>query len=374
VSSNLRAVFHHPHALEPGGARASVVRPFRMLEAFQSLGYEVDCVTGTARERAQAMRTVEQRLQAGAQYAFLYAESSTEPTLLTEPHHLPLHPLLDFSFMARLKAKGVPLGLFYRDVYWRFPSYGLSLPAWKRWGAQAMYRYDLWQYRRLLDHLYLPALAMAPYLPWPLNAQVSALPPGHVPARAPAPRQGPGLNLLYVGGLGQHYQLHALFEAVNQVPGVNLTVCTRVAEWQAVGAQYPMGTDARIQVVHASGDALQALYAQADVCMLAVKPSPYWQFAAPVKLFEYIGMERPIVASQDTLPGRLVQELGVGWTVPYEVEPLRGLLQRLSASAAERLACQAQTRRVAARHTWQARAQQVVADLAPLSRALAVRP
>ncbi len=98
-----------------------------MMEAFRSLGIEVDVVSGYSSERAAAISRIERGLRQGVHYAFMYGESSTEPTLLTDRHHLPLHPTLDFGFFARLKARAVPLGVFYRDIYWRFPGYGTAL-------------------------------------------------------------------------------------------------------------------------------------------------------------------------------------------------------------------------------------------------------
>src|SRR5262245_15032723 len=137
----MRMIFHHPLPVAPGAASGSGVRPLQMMEAFRSLGIEVDAVCGYAAERAQAIARVEHSLRLGTRYDFLYSESSTEPTLLTDRHHLPLHPWLDFGFLARLKARSVPLALFYRDIYWRFPEYGAALPWWKRWGGKLFYRF-----------------------------------------------------------------------------------------------------------------------------------------------------------------------------------------------------------------------------------------
>ena len=53
------------------------------------------------------------------------------PTLLTEPHHFPTHPLLDFGFFRYVKKQGIPIGLFYSDIFWKFEDYGKDLSfAW----------------------------------------------------------------------------------------------------------------------------------------------------------------------------------------------------------------------------------------------------
>ncbi|WP_428505500.1 glycosyltransferase [Roseateles sp.] len=364
--SQPRMVFHHPHPVRAGAQTASGVRPFRMLEAFAALGYAVDAVVGTARERAQVIATVRARLRAGERYDFMYSESSTEPTLLTEPHHLPLHPTLDFGFMRQLKAAGVPLGLFYRDVYWRFPGYGVNLPRWKRAAALWAYHHDLRQYRSLLDRLYLPSLPMSAYVPEIPIERVRALPPGHgdlAPVAARSRKSGEPLHLLYVGGMGANYPLHRLLEAVHQLPQLRLTVCTREAEWRAVAAQYPLPDGERVRIVHASGAGLIPLYEMADVCVLFVQPQPYWTFAVPVKQFEYIGMGLPILASEGTLSGDFVRDHGVGWTLPYDTDALLLQLQHLVQTPDAVAARRAQSLALAPHHSWLARSQQVASDL-----------
>lgn len=355
-------IFHHPLPLQPDAVAASGIRPNRMIEAFRSLGYEVDTVCGYSDDRARAIAEVDRRLRQGERYAFVYAESTTEPTLLTDRHHLPLRPHLDFAFFARLKARGIPIGLFYRDVYWRFPDYGAALPWWKKAGARFFYRYDLFQYRRLLDRLYLPSMAMAPHVPWVERARMAALPPGCVD-RPVARRPSDTLCLLYVGGLGEHYQMHELFRALEGLPQVQFTLCTREAEWQAVRHDYSLPTSGNVEIVHRSGDGLLGLYEQADVGMLCVKPQPYREFAAPFKLYEYLGFERPVIASLGTLAGEFVESQRVGWGVPYQAEQIAALLRRLRDDRALLDARMSELRAVKRQHTWQERAQQVVNDL-----------
>ena len=63
---------------------------------------------------------------------------------------------------------------------------------------------------------------------------------------------------------------------------------------------------APVQVVHRSGAELEQLYDNADACVLFVQPDPYREFAAPVKLFEYLGHGKPVIASAGTLAAQVV--------------------------------------------------------------------
>src|SRR5699024_12009507 len=106
----MHIIFHHPLPLDLNARSASGIRPKRMLQAFRELGYEVDLVTGYAKERKAAVKAVKEKIKQGIQYDFVYAESSTMPTIMTEPHHLPLHPFLDFSFFRFCKKQDIPVG------------------------------------------------------------------------------------------------------------------------------------------------------------------------------------------------------------------------------------------------------------------------
>ncbi len=358
----MRMVFHHPLPMAADGASASGVRPWRMVEAFRAIGLEVDVVCGYAAERARSIGEVEARLAAGDRYAFAYCESSTEPTLLTERHHLPTHPLMDFAFLRRLRSRGVPIGLFYRDIYWRFPGYGAGLPWWKAAGAKLFYRWDLLQYRRLLDRLYLPSMAMARHVPLVDPARMAALPPACTDSPIDL-RQDAALRLLYVGGMGAHYRMHELFRAVAGLDDVRLTVCTREAEWLAVRDEYPLPAGGNIRVVHRAGAGLTELFEDADVGILCVEPHAYWDFAAPVKLYEYIGAGRPVIASAGTWSARFVTSEGVGWDCAYDAAQIGALLRRLRDDRSLVRDRAAVVARIRPAHTWSARAGQVVADL-----------
>ncbi|MEL4356298.1 MULTISPECIES: glycosyl transferase [unclassified Luteococcus] len=362
-----RMVFHTPLPLNRQATTASGIRPVRMRDAFEELGYEVWEVTGYAKERATAARRVREALAAGTTFDFCYSESSTMPTSMTDPHHLPLHPRLDFTLLGALRAAGTPVGLFYRDIHWSLDSYGAGMNPLKKHAALAAYRYDLRAYQRCLNVLYLPSAEMAPHVPVG-TLRTRALPPGHaMPAVSEPPADG--VHLFYVGGLGGHYHLPKLLEAVQLVAAeghdVSLTMCTHANQFEGQKEHYEAFLGGPVRVVHASGEELAPYYAQANTAALFVEPHDYWTFAAPVKMYEYVGQARPILASEGTLCGEVVRENGFGWTIPYTVEAAADLLRDL-ARHPERIREQHQ-QLVAHRveHSWLQRARTVAEDLSP---------
>ena len=367
-------IFHAPFPLQPGRLAASILRPLAMRQAFADLGYRVMEVTGYAAQRRQAMRRVRAAIAAGAAPAFVYGENATIPNALTEPRHLPPHPLLDLSFFRDCQRAGVPVGIFYRDVYWRFPQFRKGINPILEAGLQATYRGELLAYQRLGIHLFLPSRAMGRHIPFLTPERASALPPG-----APAVEAGGGsrptggapvaeeLDLLVVGVRQDNYRLDACLRAVSQTPGTRVTLCVRQETWEETREHYaPLLPAGRADVVHRSGSELLPLYERADLGVLFTEPNPYWDFAVPYKLYEYLAHELPVIAVRGTQTGRLVQEMGIGWVLEYDAGALSALLRHLREAPEEIEAVRRRMREVLPSQTWQARARQVAEELTGL--------
>lgn len=355
-------VFHAPYPLGERAGSGSGVRPVRMRQAFADVGYEVIEVTGRGRGRRRAVTALARDLDGGLQVDFGYGENSTMPTVLTEPHHLPTHPLVDLQLLRLLRRHRVPTGMFYRDVYWRFPEYTERVHPVVAAGTRSLYHAELLAYRRWLDRVYLPSLRIADRVPHLRRDQVAALPPGG--EIVDTPRMAGPFTVLYVGNVSPYYRLHHLLGAVAATPAVRLLLCTTEDAWAAARTEYEPLLSDRVEVVHRSGDGLRGLFAQADLCSLMVEPSEYRDFAAPVKLFEYLGHGKPVLASEGTYAAEIVSEQRLGWAVPYAVGDLVAVLTRLRDHRQE--VAQARARVLAARadHSWTARARTVAQDLA----------
>lgn len=364
-----RCVYHVPYPIAPNPTAGGQVRAGKMLAALQNWG-EVWTVSGNTAQRRRMIHQVRKAVSAGVHFDFCYSESSTMPLTMTEPNHLPLHPFMDLGFMTWLRGKGVPVGLFYRDIYWKFPVYDDNgLPGYQELAAKAMYHYDLLAYREAVDVLFLPSLRMGEYINVGPRVRKLALPPGHdIDAEPSEPAASP-LSLFYVGGMGSLYQMQELCAAVTQVPQAHLTICTRPNEWKAVEADYEPVMGPNISVVHANGKAALAPYfAAANVALMVFRPNEYRDFAAPLKLFEYIGNGKPIMATTGSLAGDVVGRDGLGWVVGYDREEIATLLRRLSSHPEEVTAARGRVMANRDRHTWNARVDELADVLGGVDR------
>lgn len=357
-------VFHAAYPFDPQSVSASAIRPRKMYQAFRSLGYEVLDVTGFARERRKKIKALRQRVAMGQKVDFLYSESSTIPPFITEKKHLPPHFFLDIDLFRWCGANGIPTGVFYRDIYWKFSDWEDRVGPVFTHLLRPLYRAELAAYSRYCSRIFLPSEEMLEHLPELSKTHCVPLPPGgEITEEIPRNKDSGELSLFYVGGIGVHYRLHNLVQAVTQVPGVRLTLCTDAARWEAVRDEYPQAHHPQISVVHESGEGLDPLYAQADICCVAVEPHFYWEFASPVKVYEYIGRGKPLLATTDTLPGKLVDDHGLGWVSDNSVAALSAQLARLRDNRELVNAATNRVRAIRSEHTWQARARTVAREL-----------
>jgi glycosyltransferase involved in cell wall biosynthesis len=362
-------IFHIPFKIDEDWPSASQIRPIRMLNAFKSIGYNVDIVMGYGKERKNNIQKIKDKIRSGVKYDFMYSESSTEPTLLTEKNHIPKFPFLDFGFFNFCRNNGINIGLFYRDVYWKFDEYKLTVSFIKRIIACMFYKYDLFRYKRLLNTLYLPSLKMYDYVPMDFKGKVEELPPAAEKDKICLDNHNvliekrKNLNIFYVGGLNYLYNLEYLFDVVSENKNLNLTVCCREKEWTAEKGKYEKYLNDRIKVIHESGDGLIPYFKQADLFSIFVEPQEYREFAMPVKLFDYLTYGKPIIATSGTGVGEFIDKNNVGWSVGYSKEELRKKLMYIIENPKVYIEKVNSIKNIIQDNTWEARARKVMNDL-----------
>ncbi len=349
-------VFFGPFSPANSPPSGSSVRPEKMREGFQANAVRVISIAGTSGERRRKWRALDMEKE---NIVGVYAELSTMPLALTDPDHLPRHPFLDMKMFRKMRTAGIPVAVFYRDVYWRFSQYKREVYPVKRRVAEFFYNLELRQMVRSVSHLFLPSLRMFPEIPvnFPLS-RVSALPPGGEirPIRRKT-NSGP-LALLSVGGvLPPLYDLSPVFDALRRVPAVFLTLCCRQGEWERVRDSYNLPVN--VEVVHKAKTELDDLYGQAEVFLMFRKMEGYLKFVMPVKLFEAIGAGLPVVTNAGCEMGDFVEREGVGWALRNSNE-LAPLLERLAQRPAALQKRRETAEKIRNYHTWRARAGEIM--------------
>ncbi len=362
-----KCIFHIPNHIDLQGPSGSNVRPVKMLQAFQNIGYDVDYVMGYGKERKDSISRIKNNIKNGVKYDFFYSESSTMPTLLTEKNHLPIYPNLDFGFMSFCKNEGIKIGLFYRDLHWKFPVYRENVCWYKRCVSMPMYRYDLYKYGKLLDKFYLTSLAVTKYLgEYPkLLDKVGTLPPGceDVIMREKENIINDKIKIFYVGGLSRVYSLEMFLKVLAEFETFEVIVCCREAEWREVESLYNKYITPRVKIVHGMGKELEKYYEWADLCCAFAGKGEYMSMAMPIKVFEYLGHLKPILGTADTEAGRFIEKNNIGWSVRYTEEDLEKVLKEIAQNPSVLEKMTGQLTKARQENLWTERAKKVARDL-----------
>lgn len=365
-----RCIFHYPHPIVNQPGKGSALRPNKMRAAFERIGYQVDEVTGYGAERKEKIRKIKENIKAGVKYDFLYSESVNIPTILSEKNHIPKYPFLDFSFFRFCGKRNIPVGLFYRDMHWKFPMYREDLPWWKAAITIPLFRYDLRMYKKRVDVLYIASDPVREYLP---DHYSLLLPPGGEQTLAMQKEERSEndgvLRVFYVGSVtGGVYNLTAFCKAVCAVEGVILTICTAEDQWKEAKEKYAPYLCDRISVVHKVSAQLEPHYREADVFCCCLGVNEYTRLAMPIKVFEAIGYGVPVMITEGIAADEIIDRDGCGWKVKNTSEEFEKLLRYLKdhpEEVKEKTECVVAA---APKHTWASRAQQVADDLTALKK------
>ncbi|MFY9283230.1 MAG: glycosyltransferase family 1 protein [Miniphocaeibacter sp.] len=359
-----RMIYHIPYYVDKNRHSGSHIRPFKMLDAFKKIGYDVDVIMGYAAQREEAIDKIKDNILNGVIYDFCYSESSTMPTLLTEKNHLPTHPFLDFGFFKFLKNHGVKIGLFYRDTHWLFEQYKNTVSKPKQLISTFFYKYDLKKYKKYIDIIYMPDKKMNDYLPISLGSNIQNLPPAldeeKIYNYSP---KNEFLNIFYVGGLGDLYNLELFFKVIFDLDFIHFTLCTRESEWNNQKEIYKKYMTDRINVINGGPGEYDVFLEESDIALLFAEPKKYWNFAIPVKLFEYIKFKKPIISVKKTATSRIIEKYKIGFTVDYNEDLLKDKLIHIYKNKNKLTDLIPNFNMALEENTWEARARKVAKDL-----------
>lgn len=357
-----RCIFHYPGPIQENPSSGSAVRPNRMLNAFKAIGYEVEEVTGFSKERAEKIKAVRKKIKNGVKYDFVYSENTSMPTAMADSDHVPRHPVMDEVFLKKCRKAGIPVGLFYRDAYWQFPLYKESVKWFVPLVTIPIYKRELKGYRKCTDVLFVPSNEFAEAIGY--KGRYQELPPGGDPCGIEERKASDKISIFYVGGLSGLYDITVPVKVISEYPEISLTICCSEKEWNANSSIKQTVADCgHINVVHKKKHELEPFYHDADITMAYFENNSYRDLAMPVKLFEYLGYGKPVIATSGTAAGRYIAEHDAGWCIDFSSAEFRKLIESLIADPAVIDEKAANAMKIAPENTWEARASTVAAIL-----------
>jgi glycosyltransferase involved in cell wall biosynthesis len=354
-------IFYYPRKKPVKEKSGGTIRPFRMISAFEESGFKVHQVMGDVPERKRIICDLKTRISAGEIIpAFVYMETTNLPLPMSTAGQKRPSFCMDLMFLFWLKRRGVKIGLFYRDLFWKFKTW------WERQGfvkgcvKWPLYYYELFFYARLADVIFCPSAEIGNIIQkHRRSVRCVPLPPGCIiDSDVPPAKFESTLDILYVGGCRPpKYDLSKFFLACGKLKQkVNLTVCTRKDEWEQNEGFYRMFKEDNISIVHETGAALRERYRASHVSILPICDDEYWGVAMPLKLFESIGYLRPVIAGANCTAGRFVESNGIGWVTDESVEGLINTIDKVLDNPDLLADSIMAMKEMQSRHTWRARA------------------
>ena len=358
-------LLYYPFKMAKEANSGSKLRPKEMYKAFQQWGkshhVEVLLLSGDSKEREQTFDEwkAEGKLD---DLLFCYMENQTIPFWLTDAGHIPKKPFVDQKVMKFLKSRDIPVGVFYRDVYWKFEEL-YPLKGIKKTIMKSIYRLEEKFYEKYCEVIFLPSDAMGAYVD--IHKQKVALPPGGK-ERDLTNKNGSVSEVakgLYVGGINnEDYGLFLLLDALEKAnkdhPVCDLTVVCRQDEYDQLDeAKKSRLQKMNISVKHLSGEPLNQLYQEVDFAFIPRYKSTYNDFSVPVKLVEYLSNELPIVATNCEAQKEIIESDGYGIICQDQAEDMAKAIVEMAANVSKyRDHIQATFIK---KHSWVSRAEQV---------------
>lgn len=373
-----RCIFYLPYKLPEHCFTPGQLRPQKMVQAFRDIGYDVFVIWGYCEERKKLIKELKSNIKNGYQYEFMYTESSSIPTILTDPNHYPTHPFMDFSFFRYIKRQGIKIGLFYRDIHWKYnifrpKTYRKYLAGLNSLLYLLCYKYDIMQYKKMIDRFYLPSMTMADIIGSKRLKSIAALLlPGsdnlQVKCKNYSQRDftKKPLNIFYVGNVSEHYHLTEMVKAVSCTVHCTMTLCCNKWIWDREKEKFEPYLNENIHIIHKNSDELEPYYKEADIGSIFFENNDYMDMAIPFKSFEYLANEIPAIATANTAIGNFIEKNNIGWTLPYNADAACELLNRIIKNPEMISEKQCNCIKTKQENLWTVRAKKVEQDLCSL--------
>ncbi|MBF7096121.1 glycosyltransferase [Alkalibacter mobilis] len=324
-------------------ASGSSVRPYKIYKTFISLGYEVILIQGNLKSRRKSYLEYKKNGELNnADYCYI------------EPSTYPVHPL-DYFMFYDINKKNIPIGLFYRDMYYKFPDL-FPKKGFKKWMLLFRYKLDWFVFTKISDTIFFPSETMAGYFDFSSKA---ALPPGG--EKIDLPPKELKRSVVYVGGVSERYGTGILLEAFKIINDkgaeINLNLVCRERESDFLK---DYRKEKWLSIISAKGDELADVYNKSDLAVIPLKRSEYNDLAVSVKLFEYMSYGLPVVSTDCTEMARIINENNIGVVVEADPDSMADAIIKLYDDRDKLESLKKQTiSALASKHLWEHRVKSI---------------
>lgn len=335
----------------------SSVRPFRMYNALVNLGHEVKLLEGQQNRRKERQAKVKEILD--------WLDNNKPDVCYVEPPSGPFFNQIDILLLKKVHKMGVPIGLFYRDFYWKFSKWAWKgTPLWKQTILKMMHRRDLVAFRKYCDVVYFPSQECIKILESVNFRRVGVLPPGCNEPRGEV-KLG-AREIFYAGGVREADGIDDLLIALDRINKsgfrVKFNLITKKEELVHLKNRELLKSD-WIEVIEASGEALEPIYARCDLGVLPKKRHFYMDMAISVKVLECMSHGLPMISTDCPAMARFIQQNESGLICKEGADSIENAILEYYTNDELYHALLENVKKAALNNTWEKRVEQVISDL-----------
>lgn len=335
----------------------SGLRPFRIYNAFLEMGYDVKLLEGQQnqfKERKKKVQRINRWLDDNTP-DFCYIELPTGP----------LFNRCDGKLIQKIHGKGIPIGIFYRDVFWMYPKWSWpDMSVIKRKLLIYMHKRDLRLFKRNCDIVYFPSYEVIDKFNAKQFNKTDVLPPGCEFAKAPDLTMKK--KVFYVGAVrsadGIDDALEAFDELDREGNTIEFILITKKSELIHIRHQELLSAP-WLTLAEGSGDELKQYYDQCDLGILPKKRHFYMDMAISVKTFEFIANSLPVLTTDCPAMSRFVKENECGIICNDNAKSIKNSLRDYYSDIERFRMLKKKTYEAARNNSWHNRIEKIKTDL-----------
>lgn len=304
-------IFHYPGPLFTETDTGEKKRPKKMLEAFQTQGYEVIPLIGTYPQREAQFQKIKKDIKS---FNCIYSENSNLPLATTGNTKFPNSNSIDHQLFKLARIHNIPIGVFVRDIFWLLKETVIEKGLLKRFIGRMYFLKELNLYYENCSTIFIPTETFKSYLPPNPKHNFQILPPGAETIDFIKETPKSNLKLVYVGSCKPPvYQVKNCFINLLKCKNIHLTIVTREKEHNDLKSI--LGENENLTIISATNENLSALLQKQDIGLACIDSNEYWNLAMPLKIFDYIGHQLPILTYQNGETATLVKKNQLGWVI-----------------------------------------------------------
>lgn len=302
----------------------SSVRPKKMYDTFIRMGLRVKLLEGQQNRKLERWKRV-------LKY-FKDIRTNKYDACYIEPPSGPIFNLCDHLLMIYIsKIKKIPLGIFYRDAFWKLSEH-YSKKGLKSKVIVFMHKFD-WKIIKLVSKvIYFPSESFANYFDF--KNKVILMPGAEL---IPDLSIGEDNSFIYVGGIEGLYGSNLLLDSFkiayekNNSLKLNL-VCRNEND---VIKNYKNEEWLNLFVGKSGNKELKEIYDRSKYAIISLIPGVYSNLAVPIKLFEYISYEKPIVSTNCVEIEKIINKYNIGKIAKADQDSLSEAILEIASNSEE---------------------------------------